>query len=94
MLAAPEQLAVDNKARDAEHADFLGSAADTVHLHAAGPGRIVGKPQRIDTGFGQDAADHAGILDVELALPEALEDRVVVTAEHRVTLALRVQHAA
>src|SRR5689334_6703259 len=94
VLAAPEQLAIDNKARNAKDPDFLRGAADTAHLHTAGPVRIVGKPRRIAAGVGQYAADHADILDVELALPEALEDRVVVAAEHRVTLAPRVQHAA
>jgi hypothetical protein len=94
VLAAPEQLAVEYKARHAEHPDRLGGMADAVDLHAAGARRIIGKLGDIGTGFRQHAADHAGILDVELALPEAFEGRVVISPEHIVSLALRVQHAA
>src|SRR6516165_6723526 len=34
------------------------------------------------------------MLDVELALPEALESDVIIAAQHRVALALGVEHAA
>ena len=45
-------------------------------------------------GLRQHRADYIGMLDVELAFPEALESDVVIAAQHRVALAFGVEHAA
>src|SRR5690348_16780002 len=94
MLAAPEQFAVKYETRHAEYPNRLGGTADAVQLCTPRARRIIREPRRIGAGFRQHPADHADILDVELALPEAFEDRVVIAAEDCLTLALRVHHAA
>src|SRR5215472_3058908 len=93
VFAAPEQLAAYDKGRDAEHPTRLGGTTDAVQLRAPRAFPIVGEPGRIGTRFCQHAADHRDIFDIELALPEAFEDRVVVAPKHRVALAFRMQHA-
>src|SRR6516225_3708678 len=94
MLAPPEQLAVNNKARHPENADRLRCAANPIELPPPLSRRISREAGGVGAGFRQHRTDHIGILDVELALPEALEDDVVIAAQHRVALALGVEHTA
>ena len=73
----------------------IASAARQMLSSSACPGPAeIWEPRRIGAGFRQHPTDHAGIFDIELTLPEAFEDRVVIAAEYRVSLALRVRHAA
>src|SRR5215469_16153841 len=94
VLATPEKLAVDDKARHPEDALFLGGTADCFDLAQAFVGSISRKASRFGAGLGQYRADDFGVLDVELALPEPLENDVVIAAEDQVALLLRPQHAA
>jgi hypothetical protein len=56
-------------------------------------GEISREAGGIGAGLGQDGGHHRRVLDVELALPEALEGDVVVSPQRRFALPLRVQHA-
>src|SRR5215472_16327456 len=94
VLAAPEQLAVENKGRHAKNPDLFAGAADPFEFLAPLLRQIDGKPGGVCTGFGQDGGNDVGVFDVELALPEALELRVMVTSKDAVALPLGVQHAA
>src|SRR5215472_2000251 len=94
VLAAPEQLAVENKGRYAKNPDLFGGAAYPFEFLPAFLDQIDGKAGGVCTGFGQDGGNDIGILDVELALPEALEYRIVIAAKDAVALPLGVQHAA
>src|SRR5271167_2354238 len=94
VFATPEQLAVQDKARHPENADRLGATADPIELLPPLPRRISREAGGVGTGLLQHRADHTGILDVELTFPEALESDVVIAAQHRVALLLRVEHAA
>src|SRR6266481_3159407 len=93
MLAAPEQLAVEHETGHPENADRFGLATDAFDLLPSLICEVSREVIRIGTGLRQHGADHGGILDVELALPEALEGQVVIAAEHRIALALGVEHA-
>src|SRR4029077_14684249 len=52
---------------------------------------IGSKAGGIGTSFGQDGGDDRRLLDVEFALPEALENDVVVAPQHRLALPLGVK---
>src|SRR5256885_15827675 len=93
MLAAPEQLAVDHKTRHSENADRFGLASDAFDLLPSLLCEVSREAARIGTCLRQHGADHGGVLDVELALPEALEGQVVIAAEHPIALALGAEHA-
>src|SRR6516165_12278397 len=94
MLAPPEQLAVNDKARHPENAKRLGRAADPIELLPPLPLQISREAGGVGARLRQHRADHLGMLDVERAFPEALESDVVIAAQHRVALALGIQHAA
>src|SRR5262245_27246446 len=94
MLAAPEQLAVEDETRHPEDADRLRGAADSLDLLPALASEIGREARRVGAGLGQHAAHNGDVLDVELAFPEALEGHVVIAPEHRIALALGVEHAA
>src|SRR6266404_1683726 len=94
MLATPEQLAIDDETRHPEHPNRLGRAAYPLDLLSTVVRQIGREARGIGAGLGQNGGDNGGIFDVELALPEALEGHVVIAAEHSITLALGVEHAA
>src|ERR1700730_13659411 len=94
MLAAPEQLAVEDETRNPENADRFGLASDAFDLLPFLLCEVSREAARIGTGLRQHSADHGGILDVELAFPEAFEGQVVIAAEHCIALPLGVEHAA
>src|SRR5215469_1691858 len=81
VFATPEKLPIDDKARHPKDALFLGGTADCFDLAPAFVGGISRKSSRLGAGLGQYRANDFGVLDVELALPEPLENDVVVTAE-------------
>ena len=72
MLAAPEQLAIDDETRHAEQADRFRSAADGSHLVSADL-RLCSECRFIGTGLRQNSGDDGDILDIQLAPPEMLE---------------------
>src|SRR5439155_26217811 len=94
VLAAPEQFAVDDKRGHAKDALFLGGARDAVDFARPLAGGVVGKPGGIGPGLGEHRGDDRLVLDVELALPEALEDAVVIAAKDPSALSFGVEHAA
>ena len=73
---------------------IASAAADEIELLPTLPDEIGRKTRGIGAGFGQHRADHIGIFDVELTLPEALEDGVMVTAQERIALSFGIEHAA
>src|SRR5690242_17256365 len=83
MLAAPEQLAIDDKTGHAEHAAFLCRPADHRDL-VAQHWRLTDELGRVGAGFCKHVADDHGVLDIQLALPKPFEDAVVVAAQHRI----------
>src|SRR5262249_13436982 len=94
VLPAPEQLAIDYKCRDSKNAERLRCAADAVDFPPPLPRRIGRETCRVGARFREHGPDDGGILDVELALPEAFKCQIMVAAQHRVSLPLRVEHAA
>src|ERR1700740_1176095 len=94
MFAAPEHLAVDDESGHSENADRLGCTADPVDLLPPLPRQISREARGVGARLRQHRADHLGILDVELAFPEALESDVVIAAQHCLALAPGVEHAA
>src|SRR5262249_18002037 len=94
VLAAPEQLPVEHKAGHSEDPLFFGSAADIRELARSLPRKIGREPIVVRAGLCQNGADDIGLLDIDLGVPEGLEDDVVVPAQHRIALAIGVQHAA
>src|SRR5215472_2669918 len=80
VLATPEKLAVDDEARHPEDALFLGGTADCFDLAPAFVGAISRKASRVGASLDQNRLQDFGVLDVELALPEPLEDDVVIAA--------------
>ena len=90
MLASPVQVAVGKEeARHAEHALGLGGFLHRRQLAralAVGEGSEAG---RIGAGALQHVGEGGGVLDVEIVLPEPLEDLVVVGAEDAVPLGVQ-----
>src|SRR5262245_35158237 len=93
MLASPEQLAVDHEARHPEHTVRFRGATDCADCLAKRL-CLCGEVRVVRTGLGQYTADDGDVLDVQRALPEALEHDVMVAAEHRVAMLLGIQHAS
>src|SRR4029077_20567967 len=79
--------------RHTENADSFGCFTDAFELVPA-LFQIGAEAGHIGPRFGKHLGDDNGILDVELAPPEALEDDVVIAAQDCVAMALREQHAA
>src|SRR3984893_16333885 len=94
MLAAPEQLAVEDETRHSENTNRLGHAADALDLLSTVVRQISREARGVGAGLGQHGAHNGGIFDVELAFPEALEDHVVIPAQHRIAPPFGVEHAA
>src|SRR6516164_1121222 len=93
MLTAPEQLAIDDKARHPEDAFRLGGAANPLQLPPPLPRQVRRKAGSVDTGFFEHRTDHPRVLDVELTLPKALEGQIVIAPQHLASLALGIEHA-
>src|SRR5689334_14322688 len=81
-IAAPENLAVDDIAGNPEHAERFGLALDALVLAPSLAGKKVHEPRCARSALLDHTRDRIRILDIEFALPEALEHDVVVFAEH------------
>src|ERR1700744_4133759 len=90
-VAAPEQLAVEDHGRHAEHAERLGLSDDLVMLRARGTGDISFEIRRRAAERHDHACYGREIVDLQIVAPEPPEHRVMVSPEEAVTL--REQHA-
>src|SRR6516165_11705998 len=93
VLAAPEELAIDYKARHPKDAVRLGGMADPLQLRPPLSRHVSREAYGVGTCLFEHRPDHAGVLDVELALPKTLEDQVMIAPQHLGSLALDVEHA-
>lgn len=90
MLPTPIEIAVvEEETRHAENAGRFGFMLDAPMKLAALAIEERGKGSGVGTAFRQNGRKYISIFDIELAFPEAIEDPIVVGAEH--ALLLRIQ---
>jgi hypothetical protein len=90
-VAAPEQLAVDHERGHAENAGLFGFAANPLQFAPPLAVRELVKGGARGAGLRERLANRFTILDIQLALPEALEHDIVVSAQR--TMPLCVYHS-
>src|ERR1700677_73055 len=90
-VVTPEQFAVENHRRYAEHADRFRLGDDAIVLVAGWTLHIGLERRHRAAKFRNHAADFLQLVELQFVIPEALENRVMVGAENAVTLGK--QHA-
>ena len=86
MLVAPEQLTVENEARDAEDADLVGMFYDIVVVRLTIARKITLERRTVTARFRHRTGDRVCIVNVELSLPEAVENEIVILPEEAFSL--------